>query len=351
MGCFACSFIQHAVMSGINWTIWIVWVAGIAWTIGVIICTPLTEHRLGKIDASLSKHLDEAVVVNQMINDLTRDRTSGKNCTVTKDTNGKFTVTEPNDDNGNPAKPANTCLSCAQAHDIVKKTFYHGDEEEYVFNTRHVGRMFTELEEILNKTESSDCDVYRAGNDLGKLEKDIGAFMTLQTDRYVLEKTRLGLWVSLGAIIGAVLFVGLSEYLKRTRVESFDGHLVHWTYTSLVFLSFFTFVVCFVVSFTREFWVDSVNKLVMAGVPQLHGDKYVENQDHVDTSTLLMLTFVFQILAFAAHFTAKYGPLVQISEKIADKVANNGSRISNKVSNKVSSKVQYAPLVSVARRA
>ena len=174
------------------------------------------------------------------------------------------------------------------------------------------------------------------------------------SELYVLEKTRVLLLVSVILFASSVLFILGSELTNRMVTRHIDGHLLHWVYTTLIFLSFITYLIAFAGSLSREFWYHSWH------VFGVHDWDYFQDEDQLGVRNYLTAGLLFHLAAFAAHFTIKYGAIVHFGLDIERTFEGKQSMYGAKMpsvytasksmpSAKAATRIQYAPLVSVAR--
>ena len=318
----------------------LIYVAGAIWSILVLTFLGLSHWQLGEIQDSVRAVYSTSAAAQTLVQAVSDDPACGLPAI-----DGKRI--RPSDLTSNDT----SCIDCRTAAEIVNHVFYSEHRDEYAYDNLTVGLLYSRIHHHVHN--NSKCESYnnlQVGNAAGSALSRIGE---VATENYVLEKTITGIAISLGTFAGAILLVATSEVLMRSMRFSKrrDGHLLHWLYTTLVFVSVFSYIVCFIVSFTREFWVDTYHVMgVPFGAAPNLGEDGFDPQDHVDASTYLILGFVFQLLAFAAHFTIKYGPLVNITRELETKVAQEFPN-STALASKTAAKIQYAPLVSVARRA
>lgn len=321
----------------------IIYAAGLLWAVGVFVCLAMSYQKLGTVDENIRGTYNETKGAKDLAKALVDD--SGNTCDF-KVKDGKLVDITPDTSTNN-----GSCWKCEEAVKVVNEVFYHGEDEEYVFGTRQVGHLYRKLFEIAEKKNCSDpAD--------RNIEKSVNQVGRIATELWVLEKTRMAVLISVVLAGAAVIAVVGSEAAGRWSGGNIriDGHLVHWVYTLLVFVSVFLYVVAFTVSFTREFWISTWHVVGAGGVFSTEGaphHKRFDADDHTDIMGYMVAGLVFQLAAFAAHFTIKYGPLVHFTQDIEEEFTEGVTRTRrfDAVASKAATKVQYAPLVSVARRA
>lgn len=279
--------------------------------------------------------------------------------------NGKYGIIEKGTSTTDASTPTTTqpigetaCITCLDAIDIVNDVFYNGENEKYAFNSQEIGKLYKRIDEYTAKHNATvRCDALVRG----EVSNRINQLGRIATEFYVLEKTQLALWISLGMFVGGIIIVGVSDYMTRVMDTYTAYHVCHWLYTACAFFSIFTFLVAYTITISREFWVQSWHVLGVGS----HGLDFdsprydaMEIQTHNDVAITFMAAFVCHIVSFAAHFTLKYGAVGRFVSKIEDQflppsratATRTASQFPHKTTTFSSTKVQYAPLASVARR-
>lgn len=320
----------------------IIYVAGVLWCIGIFVCLAQSYQKLGTVDENIRATYNTTSIATGLVNAVA-DTTS--TCTAEVKDGKLVDTTGAGANNG-------TCYTCKEAFKVVNEVFFHGEDEEYVFGTRQVGHLYRKLFEHADKNNNTCSAALR------KIRDEVNGIGSVATELWVLEKTRMAVLISVILAGVAVLVVVGSETIGRWSGGNvrIDGHLLHWVYTLFIFVSVFLYVVAFTVSFTREFWISTwhvVGADVTFGSDGAPNHKHFDADDHTNIMGYMVAGLVFQLAAFAAHFTIKYGPLVHFTQDIEEEFTQGIIRRdrTDGLASKAATKVQYAPLVSVARRA
>lgn len=366
----------------------IIYAAGILWAIGVIVTTPMAYIKLGEIDKNMTMQwtgdkkaqelvhaiVDEGYTIEYIETLLTNpasnpkayiqdDAGDKKFHVAVKERTGKHVTcgTKYNQDShqleedGQNTPVAGSCFMCSEAVTLVNEAFFDMGGKNYEFNTRRSGELFRLINDHFVKIAKDDlrkdhCNAYKTKH----VAEELTELGRASSELYVLEKTRVLLLVSVILFAGSVLFILGSELTNRMVSRRIDGHLLHWVYTTLIFLSFFTYLIAFAVSLSREFWHQSWH------VFGVHDWEAFQHEDQLAVRDYLTAGLLFHLAAFAAHFTIKYGAIVHfgldIEKQFEGKTAMYGAKmpsvyISSKTGQpaKTATRIQYAPLVSVAR--
>lgn len=368
----------------------IIYAAGILWAIGVIVTTPMAYIKLGEIDKNMTmqwttehkaKELVHAIVDEgytieyeetflvdpaSQTNPKTYIQDAGgdkKFHVAVKERTGKHVTCKTKynenshqlEEDGTNTPVTDACFTCKEAVTLVNEAFFDMGGKNYEFNTRRSGELFRLINDHYEKMDK-DAATKDHCNDhkIKHVAEELTELGRQSSELYVLEKTRVLLLLSVILFASSVLFILGSELTNRMVTRRIDGHLLHWVYTTLIFLSFFTYLIAFAVSLSREFWHQSWH---IFGVHDWH---FFQHEDQLAVRDYLTAGLLFHLAAFAAHFTIKYGAIVHfgldIEKQFEGKSAYSGAKmpsvyISSKTGQpaKTATRIQYAPLVSVAR--